>query len=154
VDVITSDLTTWLIRHAKWGAAEAQELSEKEPADAMRVAGRLDGNPIERRRWLRTSLYERAPLFLRAFAYFFYRYFLRLGFLDGKEGLIFHFLQGCFFRFYVDAKIYENRRAGKNQLRIGAGQFRAETQNADPKSRIHASVSSGVKDLARGIDRH
>jgi hypothetical protein len=36
-----------------------------------------------------------------------YRYFIKLGFLDGKEGLIFHFLQGFWFRFLVDAKIFE-----------------------------------------------
>jgi hypothetical protein len=39
-----------------------------------------------------------------------YRYFLRLGFLDGREGLIFHFLQGFWFRFLVDAMIYEESR--------------------------------------------
>jgi glycosyltransferase involved in cell wall biosynthesis len=136
VDVITSDLTTWLIRHAKWGAAEAQEISQKAPADGMRVEGRLDGNPIEKRRWLRTSLYGRAPLFFRAFAYFFYRYFLRLGFLDGKEGLIFHFLQGCFFRFYVDAKIYENCRAemGTGPIQSRASRRRSENSHAGQPS--------------------
>lgn len=55
-------------------------------------------------------LYLMFPKFLRAFVYFFYRYFLRFGFLDGKEGLIFHFLQGCWYRFLVDAKIYELKR--------------------------------------------
>jgi len=49
---------------------------------------------------------------VRALGYFFYRYILRLGFLDGREGLIFHFLQGCWYRFYVDAKIYEATRFG------------------------------------------
>ena len=79
------------------------------------MEGRAAGTPIERRRWLRTSVYGKAPLFLRAFAYFFYRYFVRLGFLDGREGLIFHFLQGCFFRFYVDAKIYELKKQAKSK---------------------------------------
>jgi glycosyltransferase involved in cell wall biosynthesis len=110
IDVITSDLTVWLIRHAHWGAAEAAELAAPAGASDNRLVGRPGGTPIERRRWLRSSVYGKAPLFLRAFAYFLYRYFLRLGFLDGKEGLIFHFLQGCFFRFYVDAKIYEMRK--------------------------------------------
>jgi glycosyltransferase involved in cell wall biosynthesis len=110
-DVITSDLTVWVMRHARWGAAEAQEELAGQIAERNgRVQGRPTGSPIEKRRWLRTSVYGRAPLFLRAFAYFAYRYFLRLGFLDGKEGLIFHFLQGCWFRFYIDAKIYEGRR--------------------------------------------
>lgn len=48
-----------------------------------------------------------SPLFLRAFLYFLMRYTIGLGFLDGKEGLIFHFLQGFWYRFLVDAKIYE-----------------------------------------------
>ncbi|MEW6214981.1 MAG: glycosyltransferase family 2 protein, partial [Nitrospirota bacterium] len=39
--------------------------------------------------------------------YFFYRYFLRLGFLDGKEGFIFHFLQAFWFRLIVDIRLEE-----------------------------------------------
>jgi hypothetical protein len=69
----------------------------------------LMGTPIERRRWLRNS-YGRAPLFVRALLYGFYRYLLRRGFLDGKEGLIFHVLQGFWFRFLVDSLIYERRK--------------------------------------------
>jgi glycosyltransferase involved in cell wall biosynthesis len=109
IDTITTDLTMWLVRHAKWGAAEAEELQEDGERSNRHVPARATGTPIERRRWLRKSVYGRAPLFLRAFGYFVYRYVFRLGFLDGIEGLIFHFLQGCCFRFYVDAKIYEAR---------------------------------------------
>ena len=47
------------------------------------------------------------PIFLRAFIYFLVRYFLLLGFLDGIKGLIYHFLQGFWYRFLVDAKILE-----------------------------------------------
>ncbi|MFQ5904044.1 MAG: glycosyltransferase family 2 protein, partial [Candidatus Binatia bacterium] len=45
--------------------------------------------------------------------YWFYRYIIRRGFLDGKEGLIFHFLQGCWYRFLVDVKIYEACKKGR-----------------------------------------
>jgi hypothetical protein len=79
------------------------------PVQGQQVQPHLLGNPIERRRWMR-SAYGRGPLFARAFGYWFYRYFLRLGFLDGKEGLIFHFLQGLWFRFLIDAMIYERQR--------------------------------------------
>jgi hypothetical protein len=41
------------------------------------------------------------------------RYTIGLGFLDGIEGLIFHFLQGFWYRFLVDAKIYELKRPAK-----------------------------------------
>lgn len=110
VDVITSDLTTWTVRHAQWGRLEAlEQLTANSENDGRQVAPNINGNPIERRRWLR-SFYGRAPLFLRSFGYFIYRYFIRLGFLDGPEGLVFHFLQGCWFRFYVDAKIFELRQ--------------------------------------------
>jgi hypothetical protein len=65
-----------------------------------------------RKRWMKQSLYARAPLFFRAFAYWVFRYFVLLGFLDGKPGLVFHFLQGFSYRFLVDAKIEEARRSG------------------------------------------
>jgi len=111
IDVITADLTVWLTRHARWAALEAQEqITTAQSTTRQQVDARLTGTPIERRRWLRSSVYGRAPLFLRAFAYFFVRYVLRLGFLDGVEGLVFHFLQGCWYRFFVDSKIYEARK--------------------------------------------
>jgi len=52
-------------------------------------------------------LYYRFPLFLRAKLYFIYRYYFRFGFLDGKEGKIFHTLQGYWYRFLIDSIIYE-----------------------------------------------
>lgn len=58
--------------------------------------------------------YLRAPLFLRAFAYFCVRYFLKLGFLEGKEGFLWHFFQGWWYRTLVDAKILEIKRTCDN----------------------------------------
>jgi len=49
------------------------------------------------------------PLFVRPFLLFLYRYVFRLGFLDGKAGLIFFVLQTFWFRFLVDAKLFERR---------------------------------------------
>ncbi|PIU98622.1 glycosyl transferase, partial [Candidatus Wolfebacteria bacterium CG03_land_8_20_14_0_80_40_12] len=56
---------------------------------------------------LKEKLFMKSPMFFRAWLYFIYRYFFRLGFLDGKRGLIFHFFQGFWYRFLVDAKIFE-----------------------------------------------
>ena len=107
LDIIASSLSSWTLRHARWAQAEAREMLTTE-----RVGRQVDpdfmGTPIERRRWLRNS-YGRAPLFVRAFLYGFYRYVIRRGFLDGKEGLIFHVLQGFWFRFLVDSLIYEQK---------------------------------------------
>ena len=76
----------------------------------------LDGNPTElppslfatqaqRRRWLRKKLFglPGSPVL-----FFLYKYFLRLGFLDGRPGLIYCALQGIQF-FHIKAKIYELR---------------------------------------------
>jgi glycosyltransferase involved in cell wall biosynthesis len=112
VDVVASDLRAWTLRHLRWAELEARELG-RAMWDGARIHPDPLGNPIERRRWLRERVYLRAPLIVRPFLYFFYRYFVRLGFLDGKEGLIFHFLQGCWYRFLVDAKLFE---AQKNDI--------------------------------------
>ncbi|MGZ4817450.1 MAG: glycosyltransferase family 2 protein [Terriglobales bacterium] len=109
IDVLTSDLDQWTLRHLRWAELEAREAFGGE-RDANRVSGDAFGNPIQRRRWLRESFYGRWPLFVRPFLYWIYRYIFRLGFLDGRQGLVFHFLQGCWFRLMIDVKIYELRK--------------------------------------------
>jgi glycosyltransferase involved in cell wall biosynthesis len=109
LDVVSSSLLTWTLRHGRWAGLEANELLSPQ-LGGRHVAPSVVGNPIQRRRWWR-NLYAGGPLFTRAFAYWGYRYFLRFGFLDAREGLIFHFLQGFWFRFLVDAMIYEKTRA-------------------------------------------
>lgn len=54
--------------------------------------------------------YSRMPLFWRAFFYFCFRYIVKGGFLDGKEGFLWHFLQGWWYRTLVDAKILEIKK--------------------------------------------
>jgi glycosyltransferase involved in cell wall biosynthesis len=109
IDQVSRNLAEFTASHNRWALAEARErLLDR--GNSGQVRPRLTGNPIERRRWLKSRLFERLPLFLRAFLYFHYRYFLRLGFMDGRPGLVFHFLQGFWFRFLVDAMILEVHR--------------------------------------------
>lgn len=56
------------------------------------------------------STYNKLPLFLRSFIYFCYRYILKGGFIDGKEGFLFAFIQGWWYRTLVDAKVYEAKK--------------------------------------------
>ncbi|GAB4538314.1 MAG: glycosyltransferase family 2 protein [Anaerolineae bacterium] len=114
IDCVTSDLDTWVMRHIRWAGLEVQEILNRQSAAKpdVHVKPRATGNLIERRRWARVALYNRLPLFVRSTVYFIYRYFFRLGFLDGSEGLIFHVLQGFWFRFYIDARLWEVRHAG------------------------------------------
>ncbi len=106
IDDVRMSLSEWTIRHNRWSDAEVNEIMN--PSGIGVIAGKFGGNPIEQKRALRGG-YDRAPLFLRALGLFFYRYVLRLGFLDGMPGLIFFVLQTLWFRFLIDAKVYERR---------------------------------------------
>jgi len=92
------------VRYADLLAREELGRRTGEIADSMRAS--LRGGPNQRIAWLK-RIWWRQPLFVRPFLYFLYRYVLRLGFLDGKEGLVFHFFQGCWFRLLVDVKLDE-----------------------------------------------
>jgi glycosyltransferase involved in cell wall biosynthesis len=106
IDDIAMSLSEWTARHNRWADGEVAEL------DAGESAGRLvadsKGNPAQRKRALRQK-YNNLPLFVRPFVLFGYRFFIRLGFLDGMEGFIFWVLQTFWFRFLIDAKIWEKR---------------------------------------------
>ncbi|HHD2965217.1 glycosyltransferase family 2 protein [Clostridium perfringens] len=110
-DKDTKDLTFWINKHNWYSNLEAEEyLKIKEKINDKsnkNINENLFGKQRERKRWLKNKLYYNIPLFARPFLYFLYRYILKLGFLDGKEGLIYHFLQGFWYRFLVDSKIYE-----------------------------------------------
>lgn len=117
IDDIRMSLSDWTARHLRWADAEVKELWEGEGTG--RIAGNLWGTPVQKKRSLR-ALYNKAPLFLRALMLFFYRYFLRLGFLCGKEGLIFFVLQTFWFRFLIDAKLFELELERKNDQFLGS----------------------------------
>ena len=109
IDDIRMSLSEWTARHNRWADAEVRELLSRDRSPtAGRLQPSLTGTPIQRKRALR-ALYDRVPLFVRPFALFLYRYVLLGGFLDGREGFIFCILQTFWFRFLIDAKLYEAR---------------------------------------------
>lgn len=111
IDNNTKSLEWWINKHNWYSGKEMSEyLSKKEKTFNDEVRPRLFGSQAERKRWFKYMFYYKTPLMRRAHWYFIYRYFFKLGFLDGKEGLIFHFLQGYWYRFLVDAKIYETEK--------------------------------------------
>jgi glycosyltransferase involved in cell wall biosynthesis len=112
VDENHKNLSWWIEKHNQYASREAEaEFMETGEVDSDPL-----GDPVERKRWWKNNFYGKSPLFLRAFVYFVFRYFVRLGFLDGKPGLIFHTLQGFWYRFLVDVKLYQLRinEHGKN----------------------------------------
>ncbi len=107
-DGVMSNIRDFTVKHARWAVYEAAETiykANKEENGTLKA--NLFGNPIERRRWFKRNVFQQTPLFVRSVFYFIYRYFFKLGFLDGKEGLVFHGLQGFWFRFLIDTVIME-----------------------------------------------
>lgn len=103
----------YLEKHLRYAEAFARdELERRGRGVQWKLEPRLFGTPDERTLWLK-SVYYRLPLYVRPWIYFLYRYFLRLGFLDGKEGFIFHFLQAYWFRLVVDIRLEEMMREAK-----------------------------------------
>ncbi|MDW8002921.1 MAG: glycosyltransferase family 2 protein [Deltaproteobacteria bacterium] len=106
----------WIDKHNSYATREAIDILNLKYAffTSDDIQPNFFGSQPERKRWLKEK-YARLPLFIRPLFYFVYRYFLKLGFLDGIEGLIWHFLQGFWYRFLVDAKIYEIEKKAKKE---------------------------------------
>lgn len=112
IDDNRKGVSYWVDKHNSYADREAKDLLAPAPPEQ---GARLTAQAA-RTRWLKERVYGRVPLFLRALLYWVYRYFLRLGFLDGKEGMMYHFLQGFWYRFLVDTKIYlEFQPHGRHQ---------------------------------------
>ena len=106
-----NSLTWWTEKHNRYASREVVDVLGSEFGFASQgSAAELGDRQTARKRWVKENIYVLLPGGLRAFAYFFYRYIIRLGFLDGTEGLAFHVLQGFWYRFLVDAKLHEVRR--------------------------------------------
>lgn len=112
IDDNLQSLTWWTQKHNVYASREAVDLLNLEyhfmPHDT--VADVAGGGQASRKRWIKEKIYARLPGGFRAFAYFLYRYVVRLGFLDGQAGTAFHFLQGLWYRYLVDAKVNEVKR--------------------------------------------
>ncbi len=112
IDDNRQSLTWWTAKHNQYASREAVDLLNLEyhfmPHDT--VARLRGGGQTGVKRWLKEQVYARLPGGFRAFVYFFYRYVMRLGFLDGQAGTSFHLLQGFWYRYLVDAKVAEVKR--------------------------------------------
>lgn len=126
IDVIESNydrqenISLWTAKHNSYSTREAVEfIIAKHNLHDIDTVANIFGNKTERKRWLKENIYFKIPLFVRPVLYFIYRYFFKLGFLDGKEGFIFHTLHAFWYRFLVDTKIFQlENLAKKNNMPI------------------------------------
>lgn len=117
VDDNLNSLTWWTEKHNAYASREVVDLLNLEYGFMAHetVADLRGGQQAGIKRWLKEKIYARLPGGARAFAYFLYRYVIRLGFLDGKEGTAFHVLQGFWYRYLVDMKLHEVKVHMKRQ---------------------------------------
>ncbi len=102
-----NDIAFWIAKHNRYAALLAQEeFLKRQRSHETLIRANFFGNPDERTLWLKQRWYA-MPLYIRPLLYFSYRYIFRLGFLDGKQGFLFHFLQAFWFRVLVDAHLDE-----------------------------------------------
>ena len=136
----------YLGKHLRYADAFAREEHRRRTEGlAFKIPGRPWGTPDERIVWQK-RLWYRLPLFARPFLYFVYRYFLLLGFLDGANGFLFHFLQAFWFRLVVDTRLRELTSAGEAkpaEAVLASGETSGETQERPRGStrsrlRLHA----------------
>ena len=113
VDDNLNTLDWWIIKHLGYARREAIDY--------------FFGNSSGKK-----SFYNRLPLFGRCFAYFFYRYIIRGGFIEGKAGFTWHFFQGWWYRSLVDVNIMNVKKKVKELVRNG------DTRN---KNEIYKSVA-------------
>lgn len=116
-DANENDLTFFTDKHNKYATREAVDVLNQRyglfAADAN-FKEKPSSSQANIKRWVKESIYNRLPFWVGPLSYFLYRYFIQLGFLDGKSGLIYHFLQGFWYRFLVGAKLEEFERAIAN----------------------------------------
>lgn len=109
IDDNQNSITWWTEKHNMYASREVVDLlnAEHNFMELETVAAIEGYRQAGVKRWLKERVYAKLPGGSRALIYFLYRYLLRLGILDGKEGAAFHILQGFWYRYLVDTKLHE-----------------------------------------------
>jgi glycosyltransferase involved in cell wall biosynthesis len=107
VDHNLNNLSWWINKHNGYAIREAIDLLDIELGLIKNKNVNVKLSPQAETKRRRKYKYAKQPLFVRSFLYFLYRYIFKLGFLEGKEGFLWHFLQGWWYRTLVDAIIFE-----------------------------------------------
>lgn len=109
-----NDLTFFTDKHNKYATREAIEILNQRlnfyPRDHS-VTTESTSLQTAAKFFIKEHIYNHIPFTISALMYFVWRYIFQLGFLDGRSGLIYHFLQGYWYRFLVGAKVMELERA-------------------------------------------
>ena len=115
-DICERDIAFFISKHTGYAGREAIDVLDRKYGlfgTAPEISTRSSGRQARLKRVIKERIYYRLPFGAGPFCYFLYRYFLQRGFLDGVEGLIYHVMQGFWYRFTVDIRRLELEQAIK-----------------------------------------
>ena len=98
------DLTSWILKHNLYADCEVDTYFKQDKANE---GIEMLSEDAKKRKTIKNKFYYNLPKFLRAKLYFWFRYYIQLGFLDGHAGFVYAYLQAYWYRVLIDAKITE-----------------------------------------------
>ena len=110
VDDNKESLKVWWNKHIDYAYREAVDLMN---SNSQIIKTNFWGSQADRKLWIRYKIWNRIPSYIRPIALFIYRYFFRLGFLDGKSGLIYYFYHGLVYTMIIDSFYLELKQKEK-----------------------------------------
>lgn len=108
-DINLNNIDWFIDKHNKYASREMLDILNQKYSFSF-IDQSIEANETTQakfKRYLKENIYNNFPIFIRPCLYFLYRYIVRLGFLDGKEGFAYHFMQGFWYRCLVDLKCIE-----------------------------------------------
>ena len=94
----------WIEKHNKYSNREVSDFFSNKQTQLD-----LLDTKAKRKNKIKNNFYYKLPPGFRAWAYYIFRYYFRFGFLDGKPGKYYAFLQAYWYRYLVDIKLFERR---------------------------------------------
>lgn len=112
------DMTHWINKMNWYATREMQDYYEFINGQEADISGnqsnkKANDSTISGTRKKKFGVYYKLPMFFRSWLLFMYYYIIKLGFLDGKEGFVYHYMYHRWYRSLVDAKILEQKKTNK-----------------------------------------
>jgi len=95
-------LFEWINKHNRYSELERDDFFNR-----SNIVENYSG--INKKKSKLKKIYYKLPSGFRAKIYYFYRFIIKGGFLDGKPGKYYCFLQAYWYRYLIDIKIYERK---------------------------------------------
>ena len=113
------DMTHWINKMNWYATREMQDYYEFKNGQEYELIDEKD-SAISGTRKKKFGIYYKFPMFFRSWLLFVYYYIVKLGFLDGKEGFVYHYMYHRWYRTLVDSKILEQKITNREFEKTGA----------------------------------